>query len=1553
MKFLTPNRSLYGKIIVSGIIVSVISVVLLQINRLNYQKQNRAFANAEAAIRFAQIQTLGGMHAQSIVLDLSRSLAYQLQNGMDIDKALKRSFSEHTSGESTFFSWCLINDSLLASNPNSRLEIETLRRIAGADSINGSRTLGVVDGILHVFGVRRMKEEGKQFGSLVLILGFPARELYSIVDPDRRILEFYPPGDKALAADDGSQTAFVLRDFKGDAAGRVVIRDRLSGIQTDFAGWELIGLAILPALCLIIFWYISRRHYESLVMHLKILRRILKPEKPGVEIFRRDQQMVKSSVPELSDIFEIVDDNQGERLRLTRSLDMIAATLNLVRGKGYSQEIISEIIEIIAGANDLSGGLVLTIEPSDDKFDLSGSFNIPGDVVSNLSQTATEHSLVIACRKDISRIRHYSLETEHTDEPWAEYFKNYKQLFLVPLSFRSQFLGSLVLVSTGGNLQARLQDGFMGLAFNLLGTLIYGISLEKEKLARYDKIKILQETSLAISSTLDLPSVLQIVTTRLSEYADVTYCMILLNTEIENTMEVASYHAKRQNSIDTLESGRIDLADFPHLAEAVAARRRLTLAAADIGDLTEQESRFFGLDTVRLLTILPISHSANSIGVVVLGEERARSRTAVGPERLDFIQAMVSQAASAIENARLYGYINQRVDQLTVLYNASAAIHSDINITSMLDKVLSAVAEFLPYAAAAVYPVDEKGILMPPLVSNGQDLGSASDHIPETVSMTAVHKAASTGEIIIIDDTRVEPDFHPTFAGSLSELSVPIVINERIIGVISVGSTVKSAYNKVAANFLKTVAGQIAVAMERARLFEQERKRGLKLRTIFEFSRKLSRSLNVQEVLRLATTSIIEAFGYHFVSVFMIDHMSRQFYIGHQTSAGDKKLPDDFIVPLGEGFLGRVHQTCRTVYCADVKADPTYIPAVGDVRSEVCIPIVMTERVIGVLDVESMRLNDFTSEDIGTLEALADIMAVAIDNSYLFEETIEKAERLSLIDNINRAISATLDLDSFFRVVARAVADNANYRWTSLVVPENGSFVFKAGYAPRSVGSVSTENVLYMLKAPLESVLRTARPVFLPFAKMVNLGIPERLQSVIDAGIRSLALFPIGDSTRAEAVMIVGSSRSEGFSTKELALLKDLAVHLRIAWQNAQLFKQVKTAYEQLQEAQDRIVQTEKLRALGEMSSGVVHDFNNILAAILGRIQIINRRLSDFEDWSGIKFLEKNLDLIEKAANDGSEILSRISEFTKKRPSEKSVELRLDQIIADAIELTRPKWHDISISRGKTITVNFDRTGNLQTAGSPSELREVFINLINNAVDAIPGDGNIIINAHCANDANIVVTVEDNGQGMSSEVRKKIFEPFFTTKAAEGTGLGLSVTYGIVTRHKGTIEVASEPGVGTKFTISFPIRTPGQDETRSIEVQRETCGNGSILVIDDEDQFREITQEILSSGGHQVESAADGIVALQMLKDKKYDVVITDLGMSGMSGWELADSIHKDFPDTRIIMATGWGSNLDKDDIYRHHVHSLICKPFKIEEILKAVRLAIQDKKNEVLIEQE
>jgi two-component system cell cycle sensor histidine kinase/response regulator CckA len=228
-------------------------------------------------------------------------------------------------------------------------------------------------------------------------------------------------------------------------------------------------------------------------------------------------------------------------------------------------------------------------------------------------------------------------------------------------------------------------------------------------------------------------------------------------------------------------------------------------------------------------------------------------------------------------------------------------------------------------------------------------------------------------------------------------------------------------------------------------------------------------------------------------------------------------------------------------------------------------------------------------------------------------------------------------------------------------------------------------------------------------------------------------------------------------------------------------------------------------------------------------------------------------------------------------------------------------------------------------------LREVFVNLIVNAVDAMPEGGSLSISS-LKQGARLCLQFADSGAGMSEDVRQKIFDPFFTTKGAQGTGLGLSVSYGIIEGHEGSISVTSEPGAGTVFTIDLPAAqsdaAQANPQVRSVELPALT-----ILVIDDEQTVRETLADMLETMDHSVVAAAGGIEALQRLDQTKFDLVFTDLAMPEMDGWETARQIRRRHPETKIVMVTGYGPGTNPPPGEEALVDGIIGKPFDFDQV--------------------
>jgi|SoiMethySBSTD1v2_1073268.scaffolds.fasta_scaffold18511_4 PAS domain S-box-containing protein len=361
----------------------------------------------------------------------------------------------------------------------------------------------------------------------------------------------------------------------------------------------------------------------------------------------------------------------------------------------------------------------------------------------------------------------------------------------------------------------------------------------------------------------------------------------------------------------------------------------------------------------------------------------------------------------------------------------------------------------------------------------------------------------------------------------------------------------------------------------------------------------------------------------------------------------------------------------------------------------------------------------------------------------------------------------------------------------------------------------------------------------------------------------------------------------------------------------------------------ERLGETEKLRALGELASGVAHDFNNLLGAILGRAQLLRRKSLEPD-------VDHDIAVIEKAAQDGRETVRRIQEFSRTRRDKKFEPVDLAEVVSDALEITKTRWSDDALARKIQIKPAFDRIEVPPVMGNASELREVFTNLILNAVDAMPQGGKLTLS--CAREGErIVARVTDTGVGMTEEIRTHLFDPFFTTKGTRGMGLGMSVVYGIVTRHEGKIEVVTSLGKGTTFVLDFPVASvkhlpvAGGDGAVLPQLMRP----GRILVVDDEPEVAAVVKDVLVGAGHTVDTAISGRDALQMLEVSAYDVVFTDLGMPDMSGWEVAEKIGDTKSGIQVALVTGWGTSLDEADARKRGVEAVVHKPFEIDELVK------------------
>ncbi len=358
-----------------------------------------------------------------------------------------------------------------------------------------------------------------------------------------------------------------------------------------------------------------------------------------------------------------------------------------------------------------------------------------------------------------------------------------------------------------------------------------------------------------------------------------------------------------------------------------------------------------------------------------------------------------------------------------------------------------------------------------------------------------------------------------------------------------------------------------------------------------------------------------------------------------------------------------------------------------------------------------------------------------------------------------------------------------------------------------------------------------------------------------------------------------------------------------------------------------------RMEMLGQMAIGIAHDFNNLLTSILGHVELLKGALDEVPNL--LPATREHPYTIERAAMDGAALVRKIQRYIRHEKKQRFDLVDLSSIVEEVASLTRPYWYNEPRGQGIAIRLvkQLDKVPPIR--GVESELRDVFVNLILNAVQAMPEGGTLTLSTRVEG-SRVVAEVDDTGIGMEDATRQHIFEPLFTTKGENGTGMGLAVAYGIVQEHSGDIDVVSEPSEGTRFAIHFPVAAATQvalepdmplEEPRAVETAR-------LLVVDDERMVRDITVRLLRSRRYEVQEASGGSEALACLADQPFDLIVTDLGMPEMSGSELAYRIRQHHPHLPIVLLTG---HTDAED-QAENVDAVVRKPFQIQALDETIQ---------------
>jgi PAS domain S-box-containing protein len=666
----------------------------------------------------------------------------------------------------------------------------------------------------------------------------------------------------------------------------------------------------------------------------------------------------------------------------------------------------------------------------------------------------------------------------------------------------------------------------------------------------------------------------------------------------------------------------------------------------------------------------------------------------------------------------------------------------------------------------------------------------------------------------------------------------------------------------------------------RKKMEEELYQRTKELETLYDLSVLINQNLDIDKVLPMALDRALKLTGFEMGTIYLVSDDGEWLELKYHQNYPFHLAEAVKRLKRGEGVAGSAIDKKEIITLSiDHYPSPRIIPALIEesVKTLVGIPLISTGEAVGAICLTSRSERLLGQNEIHLFESLGNQIGMTVENTRLLEEIKGSEEKYrAVVEGAHDGI-CVIGLDNRFRYVNKRMAEISGYPEGELIGRD-----FRDSLTGES-RQMMVDRFTRWKKG------ETLSPSF------------------------ELDLFKVGGEIRhveISARLMKVDQRSANY----ICFVKDLTDHKKL---------------------EEQLIQTEKLRALGEMASGVAHDFNNALAAILGNTQLLLYSAQDEETREILK-------TIEKVARDSAQTVKRLQEFTRKRPRQELFKLDMNSIIQDVVEITRPKWKDEAQGKGIQIEIVSHLGDVPDTAGNASEMREVITNIIFNAIEAMPMGGKIEIRSFREKE-NIHVRIADTGIGMDETTKKKIFEPFFTTKPFSNTGLGLSMSYGIIKRFGGEIEVESRVGGGTTFTLILPVTLEGAEEKiPDSEIKKAKAAR--ILVIDDEKTVRDVLAKMLSHANHKVTVATNGEEGVRLFNEQKFDMVLTDLGMPGMSGWEVCRSIKQINSSTPVGMITGWGLEVDQDRKEEAGLDFIITKPFDFNRVVKEVSEKIESR---------
>jgi GAF domain-containing protein len=956
-----------------------------------------------------------------------------------------------------------------------------------------------------------------------------------------------------------------------------------------------------------------------------------------------------------------------------------------------------------------------------------------------------------------------------------------RSLAVIPLHLEGIVVGALVLFSVHPETFLPEDEPIFQSLADHIGLALHNARLYEDSQQRIAELTTLQEVAAQVASTLDLHHVLETVARRLLEHTGADRIYIHLRDEAGERWRGGMTLAREgelQWEVPSPRPGGVTETVF-------RTGHPLIIPDATVHPLFQDaEARTWGVGAV---AAFPLRHAGRTIGTlhVVFGEPRL-----FRADELRWLGTVVDQVAVAIANAQLYEAARQRLAELEILRRASEIAVRSMDFETLVEQTLKLLQEVPAFRYVALFLTDPLDPHLLIRYRTGERPEEAQRMLRLRLGEGVVGRAGATRAPVCVPDVQADAGDLPAIPETRAELAVPLLAGDRLVGVLDVQSPEPGAFREEHIRLLSALAGQLAIALENARLFQTVRRRLNELMILYEVITAAAVTLDPDRVVRQALAAIQRTLGFEAMGCLLLEEET-----GTLKSIGHYGFSEQALrVPLTvkQGICGRVARTGMPALVPDVRQDPDYIEAEPSTRSELTVPLKIGKRVIGVLNAESSRPNAFSEEDLRLMTVLAGHLAVLLENARLHRETAQRLREVTTLYEFARRMSTTLDLGVLLDSVVTTLREVLRCRAANIMLLNPKTDMLEIRAAAGVKDRWRREARMRVGEGIAGRVVQEKRSIYVPDTR------EDPRFVVFDPSVRSILCVPLIVGDRAIGALSVDDDTPHAFQPEHERLLTVVAAQAAAAIENARLFYELRIHAEELRWAYEELQEADRLK--DEIVQNVSHELRTPLTFIKGYVDLL---------------IDGSMGPLTEAQREALGIIAEKTNLLNRLVGDIVTLQRIDRgtlafEAVDIVGLARISVQGFQLTAtqsGLQITLE-DPGGPLLVWGDRERLSQVLDNLLHNAVKFSPNGGRINVRVVDRGD-HAEVSVQDTGIGIPPDKLDRIFERFYqvdgsTRRRFGGMGLGLAIVKRIVEAHGGRVWAESELGKGSTFYFTIP-----------------------------------------------------------------------------------------------------------------------------------------------------